>query len=751
MTVQESTMHKTDPAVNQEVASQLGLTEEEFNRIHEILGREPNFTELSIFSVMWSEHCSYKNSIRWLKTLPRDGARLLVGAGEENAGLVDIGDGWACAFKIESHNHPSAIEPYQGAATGVGGIHRDIFTMGARPIAAMNSLRFGEINLARTKHLMQGVVSGIGDYGNCFGVPTVGGEVYFDECYNQNILVNAMSVGVVKVGETISASADGPGNPVLIVGSATGKDGIHGATFASADLTEDSEDDLPAVQVGDPFQEKLLLEATLEALQTGAVAGMQDMGAAGITCSTSEMSAKSETGMRIDLDKVPTRQDNMLPFEILLSESQERMLIVAHKGQEDKLFEVFDKWDLECEQIGEVTDSGRLEFFSNGIKVADVPSWDLVLGGGAPVYEREFKTPAYQKQIKAFRLGEVPFPKNYVDVARTLASAPNIASKRWIYEQYDSMVRTNSMGTNAPSDAALVRLKGSEKALAMTTDCNSAYVYADPYVGTMIAVSEAARNIVCSGGTPVAITNCLNFGNPYNPEVYWQFVQAIKGMGEACRKFDTPVTGGNVSFYNQSVIGDKTEPVFPTPVIGMVGILDDRKRATTISFKGQGDVIYMIGTPMNDLASSEYLRQIHGIRHSPTPWFNLDEEFLVQKTVAEVIRKGWVRSAHDVSDGGLFISLMESALTSGMGFVIETDENFRKDAYLFGESQSRVVISVTEEDEDNFVSYLNSQNIPFTKLGEVSGENLLIDKEDFGPVDSWKSSYDQSIEKALKE
>ncbi len=744
-------MQKTDPAINLEVARQLGLTEEEFGRIHDILGREPNFTELSVFAVMWSEHCSYKNSIRWLKTLPREGGRLLVGAGEENAGLVDIGDGWACAFKIESHNHPSAIEPYQGAATGVGGIHRDIFTMGARPIAALNSLRFGKIELPRTQHLMHGVVSGIGDYGNCFGVPTVGGEVYFDECYNQNILVNAMSVGIVRAGETVSASADGPGNPVLIVGSATGKDGIHGATFASADLTEDSEEDLPAVQVGDPFQEKLLLEATLEALKTGAVVGMQDMGAAGITCSTSEMSAKSETGMRIDLDKVPTRQENMHPFEILLSESQERMLIIAHKGQENKLFQIFEKWDLECAQIGEVTDTGRLEFFHHGLKVADVPSWDLVLGGGAPVYEREYKTPEYLKKVNAFRLGEIPFPKNYLEVARTLAASPNIASKRWVYEQYDSMVRTNSMGTNAPSDASLIRLKDSEKALAMTVDCNSAYVYANPHVGTMIAVSEAARNIVCSGGTPLAITNCLNFGNPYNPEVYWQFVQAIKGMGEACRKFDTPVTGGNVSFYNQSVIGDRTEPVYPTPVIGMVGLLEDYRLATTIPFKQAGHAIYMIGTPQNDLGCSEYLQKVHGVRFSPAPWFNLDEEVQVQGMVSQLIRKGWVRSAHDISEGGLFISLLESAISSNLGFEIETDENFRKDAYLFGESQSRVVVTVSPEDEDVFVSFLNGQNVPFTKLGETGSDKLTVDGMDFGAVSEWKNLYEQSIEKEIRE
>ncbi|MEZ5043545.1 MAG: phosphoribosylformylglycinamidine synthase subunit PurL [Saprospiraceae bacterium] len=743
-------MQITEPPVSVEIAKGLGLTAEEFDKITVIMGRIPNFTELSIFSVMWSEHCSYKNSIRWLKTLPREGKRLLVEAGEENAGLVDIGNGLACAFKIESHNHPSAIEPYQGAATGVGGIHRDIFTMGARPIAALNSLRFGDPSLKHTQRLIKGVVSGIGDYGNCFGVPTVGGEVYFNECYNQNILVNAMSVGVVEVGKTVSAVADGPGNPVLIVGSATGKDGIHGATFASADLTEDSAEDLPAVQVGDPFQEKLLLEASLEAIKTGAIIGMQDMGAAGITCSTAEMSAKSGTGMRIDLDKVPTRQANMRPFEILLSESQERMLIVAKKGQEHLLFEVFDKWDLECEQIGEVTDTGRLEFYAGGVLVADVPSHPLVLGGGAPVYDRPYQKPAYLETIKLYNEKQVPIPTNYKETAQQLFKAPNLVSKRWVYEQYDSMVRTNSMSTNAPSDAALVRVKGSNKALAISVDCNAAYVYADPYVGTMIAVAEAARNIVCSGGTPVAITNCLNFGNPYNPEVYWQFVQAIKGMGEACRKFNTPVTGGNVSFYNQSVLKDKTEPVFPTPTIGMLGVLDDLSLQTTLGFKEVGDQIYMIGTPRNDMGCSEYLRTIHHIKASSAPFFDLEEEFNIQENLKTLIAKKLITSAHDISDGGLFVALVESAMVNGLGFDIETDNNFRKDAYLFGESQSRIIVCVKEEKENELVNLLNARNVSFSRLGEVNSGELLIDGEFFGPIEEWKHVFDNQLHEIIE-
>ena len=538
-------------ATTSEMAISLGLTIDEFEKINKILGRNPNYTELSIYSVMWSEHCSYKNSIKYLKTLPREGKGLLVGAGEENAGLIDIGGGLACAFKIESHNHPSAIEPYQGAATGVGGIHRDIFTMGARPIAAMNSLRFGIPNTPHMKNLVRGVVKGIGNYGNSFGVPTVGGESYFMDCYQQNILVNAMSVGIVKVGETISATAHGAGNPVFIVGSATGKDGIHGATFASADLTEDSAEDLPSVQVGDPFQEKLLLEASLEVIQTGCVIGMQDMGAAGITCSTSEMSAKGKSGMIIHLDKVPLRQSDMVPYEILLSESQERMLVVCKKGEEAKVLEVFDKWDLECALIGEVTDEPEIEYYFQGELVAKVPAESLVLGGGAPVYDRSFKSPQYLNKIKEFNPGQISEPTDLGDIAMRLISSLNLASKKWIYQQYDSTVRLGSMNTNQPSDAALVRIKGTDKALAMTVDCNSAYVYADPNVGAQIAVAEAARNIVCSGGDPLAITNCLNFGNPYDQEVYWQFTEVIKGMGTACRAFNTPVTGGNVSFRSE--------------------------------------------------------------------------------------------------------------------------------------------------------------------------------------------------------
>jgi phosphoribosylformylglycinamidine synthase II len=609
-----------------ETAKKLGLLPEEFERIKEILGRTPNFTELSIFSVMWSEHCSYKNSITWLKTLPKKGSKMLVEAGEENAGLVDIGDGLACAFKIESHNHPSALEPYQGAATGVGGINRDIFTMGARPIAQLNSLRFGNPDNQKTKWLMKGVVKGIGDYGNAFGIPTVGGEVYFDECYNQNPLVNAMSVGIVEVGKTISATSEGVGNPVFIVGSSTGKDGIHGATFASEDITEASAEKIPAVQVGDPFQEKLLLEATLEVIATGAVVGMQDMGAAGITCSTSEMSAKGKHGMEIHLDKVPTRQEGMHGWEILLSESQERMLIVVHKGREQDVLNVFDKWDLNCVEIGTVTEGGRLRYYMHGELVADVPAHDLVLGGGAPIYTREYAEPAYFQEYQKFNIDDVTEPEDLKEAAWHLIGHPNICSRKWVYDQYDSMVGTLNMSTNAPSDAAIVNIKGSDRGLALTVDCNSRYIKSDPETGTAIAVAEAARNIVCSGAEPTAITNCLNFGNPYSPEVYWTFVGAIKGMGAACRKFDTPVTGGNVSFYNQSVFDSKVEPVFPTPTIGMVGILKSKKDRMTLNFKNAGDLIYLVGQSRDDISSSEYLYSYLGIKGSPAPFLSLDEE-----------------------------------------------------------------------------------------------------------------------------
>jgi len=739
----EVTTH-TPQEATLEQAKKLGLREEEFEQIKQILGRTPNFNEVAMYSVMWSEHCSYKNSIKWLKTLPREGERLLVKAGEENAGLVDIGDGWGCVFKIESHNHPSAIEPFQGAATGVGGIHRDIFTMGARPIAALNSLRFGKLDNPKTKWLLKGVVKGIGHYGNCFGVPTVGGEIYFESCYQTNPLVNAMSVGVIKAGKMVSATSHGAGNPVFIVGASTGKDGIGGASFASADISEDSVNDLPAVQVGDPFEEKKLLEACLEAVETGALVGMQDMGAAGITCSTSEMSAKGEHGMIIHLDKVPTRQANMKPWEMLLSESQERMLIVVKKGREEEIEQLFDRWDIHCVQIGEVTAEKTLKYYMGEELIAEVPAESLVLGGGAPVYEREYTEPKYFEEIKRFDAGTVPVPADMAAVAFELIRLPNIASKRWVYEQYDSMVGTGNTHTNEPSDAAVVRVHGTKKALACTTDCNSRYVFADPYKGGMIAVSEAARNIVCSGGVPVAITNCLNFGNPYNPEVYYQFVNAIKGMGDACTKLGTPVTGGNVSFYNQSEDG----PVYPTPTIGMVGVLDSVDDKMTMFFKNEGDAIYLLGTQREDINCSEYLHHIVGVTMSPVPHFDLEEEYQLQETVIRLCKEKLINSAHDLSEGGLFVALVESGMQRNMGFEITTDSRIRKDAYLFGEAQSRVIVSVGAAQQQAFEAALGSQ--PYTKIGTVKGDgHVRIDSGDWGHIKDWKQAYDEAIEKLL--
>lgn len=748
--------------INSKIAEELRLTEEEFERIKKELGRTPNFTELCAFSGMWSEHCSYKNSIKLLKTLPRKGGRMLVEAGEENAGLMDIGNGYAVVFKIESHNHPSAIEPFQGAATGVGGIQRDIFTMGARPIASLNSLRFGNLKMdngeadPKTKRLLNGVVRGIGFYGNCFGVPTVAGEIYFEDCYHTNPLVNAMSVGIVKIGDTVSATAEGVGNPVFFVGSATGKDGIGGASFASANITEESVEDLPAVQVGDPFQEKKLLEACLEIIETGAVVGMQDMGAAGIICSTAEMSAKGKSGMIIHLDKVPTRakadsegDSGMKAWELLLSESQERMLLVVKKGRENEVLKIFEKWDLPCSHIGDVTGDGQLKFYMHGILEAEIPAELLVLGGGAPQYDRETSIPKYLEKINAFSMDTIEdIPNNkLMEIAEKIISIPNIASKRWVTKQYDSTVGAANLSTNAPSDAAIVWVRETGTALAMTTDCNSKYVYADPRKGAMIAVAEAARNIVCSGALPVGVTNCLNFGNPYNPEVYYQFTEAVKGMGEACRKFNTPVTGGNVSFYNQNPDG----PVYPTPTIGMVGILDDPNKKMTLDFKKAGDLIMLLGEMKNDIGSSEYLHKIKGVEFSPAPAFDLDEEFALQKFLLSAIHEEVIKSAHDISEGGLFVTLMEKGFHRDLGFEINDIPELRNDAYWFGEAQSRVVVSCDMEQATLLKQKAALNNIPVTVLGSVTSGYIKINGEDWQHISNWKEKYDTAIEKIIAE
>lgn len=710
-----------EPQVNLELALEHGLIEEEYNRILKILGRTPTFTELGIFSVMWSEHCSYKNSIAQLKTLPRSGGRLLVAAGEENAGLIDIGDDLAVAFKIESHNHPSAVEPYQGAATGVGGIMRDIFTMGARPIASLNSLRFGNLDDDRTKYLFSGVVKGIGDYGNCFGVPTVAGEVYFDECYKGNPLVNAMAVGIVNKKHIASAVAKGEGNPVMIVGSSTGRDGIHGATFASEEISEKSEAKRPSVQVGDPFTEKLLLEATLEIIRNGWLIGIQDMGAAGISCSTSEMSAKGKSGMKINLDKVPLREDGMTAYEIMLSESQERMLCCVKKGYEEKVKEVFNKWDLNCEIIGEVTNDGLLHIDYQNERKATIPSFELVLGGGAPVYIREQKEPDYLNETRSFDTNSLPEPENLKETFLKVFSSPNIVSKQWVYHQYDTMVRTNTI-VGPSCDSAVIYIKGTNKALAMKTDCNARYVYLNPKEGTKIAVAECARNIVCSGGVPLGVTNCLNFGNPYKPEIYWQFAQAIAGMGEACRKFDTPVTGGNVSFYNES----PNAAVYPTPTIGMVGLVEDLKHITTSYFKDEGDVIYLLGEDYEEIGGSEYLKVIHKKVSGNCPQIDLDKEKKLQNTLLNLIRKGLIKSAHDISEGGIVAALAECCIINQekqIGCEVEIPIKSRKDFSLFSESQSRIIITVAKE---NSLELELELELKPSKLGTVVGSSLKI-------------------------
>jgi phosphoribosylformylglycinamidine synthase len=713
-----------EPKVNLQLAIEHGLTEEEFEKIEKILGRTPSFTELGIFSVMWSEHCSYKNSIALLKTLPREGGKLLVGAGEENAGLVDIGDNLAVAFKIESHNHPSAVEPYQGAATGVGGIMRDIFTMGARPIASLNSLRFGSIKEARTRFLFSGVVKGIGDYGNSFGVPTVAGEVYFDESYRGNPLVNAMAVGIVKKNLVASATSKGVGNPIMIVGSSTGRDGIHGATFASEEISEKSEAKRPSVQVGDPFTEKLLLEATLEIIKNDWLIGIQDMGAAGISCSTSEMSAKGKSGMKINLDKVPLREKGMTAYEIMLSESQERMLCTVKKGYEEKVKKVFEKWDLNCEIIGEVTDDGDIHINYEGEEKAVLPAFELVLGGGAPVYIRETKEPSYIKETRKFDFNIIPEPDNITEAFKKVFSSPNIVSKRWVYQQYDSMVRTNTI-VGPGCDSAVIYLKETNKALAMKTDCNSRYVYLNPREGAKIAVAESARNIVCSGGHPLAITNCLNFGNPYKPEVYWQFKEAIEGMGEACRFFDTPVTGGNVSFYNES----PDAAVYPTPTIGMVGLIEDLKYITTSYFKDNNDLIYILGEDYEELGGCEYLKAIHKKVTGESPKLDLQREKKLQDAVLSLIKKGLIKSAHDVSEGGIVCALAECCIINDekqIGAEVNIPVKTREDFSFFSESQSRIIVSVSKENQSTFEKFLNNKKQSYYLIGKTGGENFVV-------------------------
>ena len=756
--------HAADPEVTDALAAEHGLLPDEIAAMRERLGRTPTYAELGIYSVMWSEHCSYKNSIAVLKTLPRDGEALLAKAGDENAGLVDLGRGLAVAFKIESHNHPSAVEPVQGAATGVGGIQRDIFTMGARPVASLNSLRFGSLDNPRVRFLVDGVVRGIGGYGNSFGVPTVGGEVVFDPAYEGNPLVNAMSVGLVKVGETVSATAAGVGNPVYIVGASTGRDGIHGATFASEEISEDSDAKRPNVQVGDPFTEKLLLEASLEAIRTGAVVGMQDMGAAGITCSSCEMSEKGGVGMDLQLDRVPQRETGMTPYEILLSESQERMLVVVEKGREAEIEAVFDKWDLHAVPIGVVTDTERVRVFWHGDLVVDVPAEHLVLGGGAPVYHRETARPAYLADTGAWTPEAVDdlTPDAATDVLVRLMGAPNLASKRWVYEQYDTHVRTNTVAGPGPTDAAVIRIKdtgdGPVRGLAMTTDCNGRYVYLNPRRGGRIAVAEAARNVVCAGGQPLAVTNCLNFGNPYKPEVYWTFVEAVGGMGDACRAFGTPVTGGNVSFYNESPDGQGgTRAVFPTPTIGMVGLVEDVAAHTTTAAWGPAGDRLLLVTPAawqhtGGVEGSEYLATVHGQTMGDAPHLDLDEERAVQAAVLAAIRAGHVRAAHDVADGGLAVCLAESAIFGSVGAEVQLpDTDARLDAVLFGEAQSRVVLAVAPDAVAAVQRLAAEHGAQATDIGAVGSDRLTIALGGTRVVDAAVADLARPYETALPE
>ena len=721
MSISPQDLHQplfSEVEVTVETAKELGLTTTEYESICKVLDRIPTYTELGIYSVMWSEHCSYKNSILQLKTLPRSGGRMLVDAGEENAGLIDIGNGYAIAFKIESHNHPSAVEPFQGAATGVGGILRDIFTMGARPIAALNSLRFGELSNDRTKYLLKGVVHGISHYGNCFGVPTVGGEVYFDHCYTDNPLVNAMAVGIVKVGETCSATADGKGNTVMIMGSSTGRDGIHGASLlASREFDEKTEDMRPTVQVGDPFAEKLLLEATLELIQSGCVTGMQDMGAAGICCSTSEMSAKGKSGMTINLDYVPLREQDMSAYEIMLSESQERMLVIIEKGKENIAERICAKWDVPIKVIGNVEDDGIIRVFRHGKKVVELPAQSLVLGGEAPVYVREQKKPDYLHTVN--QLPEITIdPSQHKDILLGLLKQTTITGKSWIFEQYDSQVRTNTVSIKG--DAAILRIKEIDGfGIALTTDCNSRYVYVNPYKGAMIAVAEAARNVACVGAEPVAITNCLNFGNPYDPEVFWQFAEAIRGMGDACRALGTPVTGGNVSFHNES----QRHAIFPTPTIGMLGLIPDISKTVGAGFTESHVMICLLGKQVGGLEASETLKMLTGLIAGDAPYFDLEEEIRLQKTIIRLIREGIILSAHDCSEGGLATAICESAIASEIGASLQLP--FQENAdNLFGEAQSRIIISVSKDKIELCQQIADEMNVPCVPIGITGGNDI---------------------------
>jgi phosphoribosylformylglycinamidine synthase subunit PurL len=741
----EKTPPLTQPAVTPEVVASHGLTPGEYQQIIKSLGREPNYTELGVFSVMWSEHCSYKSSRQYLKRLPTEAPQVLQGPGE-NAGVVDIGDGLAVAFKMESHNHPSFIEPYQGAATGVGGILRDVFTMGARPIASLNSLRFGNIDHPRTRYLVSGVVAGIGGYGNCVGVPTVGGEVYFDECYDANVLVNAFTLGVAKKRRIFNGVARGVGNPVIYVGSKTGRDGIHGATMASESFSEAKEQRRPTVQVGDPFTEKLLLEACLELMETDCIVGIQDMGAAGLTSSSAEMAARGGTGVELDLSRVPLREQSMTPYEILLSESQERMLLVAKKGAEDEIKRIFDKWDLDAVVIGQVTDDRQFRALFGGVEIASIPI--SALTQEAPVYQRPIERPKLQDQLEQLDLSNIAEPTDLGATLKLILGSPNIASKEWIYRQYDYFVRSNTV--IAPgADAAVIRLKGTEKGLALTVDGNSRYCYLDPYVGGALAVAEASRNLACVGARPLGLTDCLNFGSPENPEVMWQFSRVIEGMRDACIALKIPVVSGNVSFYNET----DGVPIYPTPTVGMVGLLAEVAKIVTPGFKSSGDVVVLLGRTREELGGSEYLKVVHGLVKGTPPWIDLTLEQAVQSCCVKAIEEGILRSAHDISDGGLAVALAEcciSGLEKPLGVRIEAREMIRGDALLFSESQSRIVVSVAEEDLEQLREVAAEHHVPMQVIGRVGGASFVIQPLIRLPVEELRAIWSAGLTDRLK-
>ncbi len=734
----------TQPSVTPELVASHGLTPDEYEKIKQVLGREPNYTELGVFSVMWSEHCSYKSSKPYLKRLPTEGRHVLQGPGE-NAGIVEIGDGLAVVFKIESHNHPSFIEPYQGAATGVGGILRDIFTMGARPIASLNSLRFGAINHPRTSYLVSGVVAGIGGYGNCIGVPTVGGEVYFDESYNANILVNAFALGVTKKKRIFTGVAKGIGNPVIYVGSKTGRDGIHGATMASESFSGEKEQRRPTVQVGDPFTEKLLLEACLELMETDYIVGIQDMGAAGLTSSSAEMAGRGGSGVELDLSRVPLRELGMTPYEILLSESQERMLLVAKKGCEEDVIRIFDKWDLDAVVIGEVTGDQEFRALFEGKEVARIPV--SALTKEAPVYKRPVRRPENRDALEQLDLSQIGQPEDLGATLKRLLESPNIASKEWVYRQYDHFVRSNTVVAPG-ADAAVIRVKGTEKGLALTVDGNSRYCYLDPYVGGALAVAEAARNLACVGATPLGLTDCLNFGSPENPEVMWQFSQVIKGMRDACIALKVPVVSGNVSFYNET----DGIPIYPTPTVGMVGLLANVQRVVTPWFKAAGDIVVLLGRSREELGGSEYLKVVHQLVKGTPPWIDLRLERAVHYCCLDAIDKGIIRSAHDVSDGGLAVALAECCICGPdkpLGVRIGMREMIRGDALLFSESQSRIIVTVQEKDLRELQTIADKEHVPMQVMGTVGGTRLVIQPLLQLSVDELRSIWSSGLKNRL--